>query len=238
MKLIYTEDELPQRSPEWLELRSKTIGGSQVGPILGLLLKYEKPETLWKRLTGRLKEKSMNAAMERGIALEKDALKAAIREIGYKNPDVQPFFVIHPEIEYASVSYDGVDIENKYIIELKCPSIWNFKSVCENGIPDYYYAQVQWQLLTAEATWGITKAYFCSYYPEGAYVIEPYEFKETLKEIYIEEIDYHPEFCKAMLTVIKRFHDYVTYDFFDPEEFYGLLKDFYAQTDIINRNRN
>ncbi len=226
MKLIYTNKELPQKSDAWLELRTKTIGGSDVAAVIGKN-KYEKASTLWKRMTGKLKPKTMNAAMERGSLMEGEALKAVQAELDYKNASVGQYFAIHPKYNFASVSFDGVDIENKYIIEIKCPSVsWNFKSVVENGIPDHYLPQVQWQLMIANAHWGITKAHFGSYFPDGVYVADLFEFKESLKTVCIVDVEYDEPYCQRVLKVVKKFHNFVTYDYWDVEEYEAVLEEF------------
>src|SRR6188768_82758 len=105
MQYIYTEEELPQRSEEWLKLRKANtegkprVGGSDVATILGLMTKYEKPITLWKRKTGKLKQKTNNSWMSRGQEMEEEARNAVkqhyIEVEGIENPEIVPYFAIH-----------------------------------------------------------------------------------------------------------------------------------------------
>lgn len=231
MKLVYTEEELPQRSDEWLEMRKSTIGASETGAILGLLTKYEKPKTVWKRKTGRLKPKTNSAIMQRGADLEEDAKKAVILHLEkveeLNNPQVTPYFAKHPDYDFIAVSFDGVDVENKFITELKCPSfVTVFKSVFENGIQDYYYCQVQQQLAVSNAHWGIDKAYFCSYYPDGAYIYSPVDYIEYLKRLAVIDIDFDEKYWNAMLKVLTKFNDNVKYNKWDDEEYAEILETF------------
>lgn len=231
MKLLYTEEELPQRSPEWHEIRKRTIGASETGVILGLLTKYERPITAWKRRTGRLKPKPENDAMARGEEMEaeaREAVKAYLeKEEGIKQPEVIPYFGLHPDYSFISASFDGVDINNKFVTELKCPKYVSvFKSVFENGIQDYYYCQVQQQLLIANYHWGIEKGYFCSYYPFGAYIFSPLEYKEYFKKIVVIDAELDWNYCNAMLTVLEKFNGNVQEDKWDQDEYQEVLKTF------------
>jgi putative phage-type endonuclease len=231
-KLIYTEEELPQRSQEWLDIRKNSIGGSEIATILGLLNKYTKPSSIWKHKTGKSKKKE-KSIMTRGAELEDEAADIIkshlIEHENISNPDIAKYFAIHPDYPYLAVSYDGVDLDNKFITEIKCPGyVWNFKSVFADGIQDYYYPQVQLQLMVANAHWGITKAFFCSYYPDGAYILSPLEYKEYLKKLAVVDIDYDPDYCNCMAEMAKKFYKFVEYDYWDDEEYNTALNEFNA----------
>jgi putative phage-type endonuclease len=229
-KLIYTEEELPQRSQEWLDIRKNVIGGSEIATILGLLQKYSKPVSVWKHKTGKTKKKE-NPKMTRGAEMEDEAaeiIKQYLTEHEeIHNPAVTKLFAIHPDHRYIGVSFDGVDLDNKFITEIKCPGyVWNFKSVFSDGIQDYYYPQVQLQLMVANAHWGIDKAYFCSYYPDGAYILSPLEFKEYLKKLAVIDIDYDPQYCECLAQVAKKYYKFVEYDYWNEEEYQSIIKEF------------
>lgn len=229
MKYIYTSEELQQRSPEWTTLRDTKIGASTVSAILGMN-KYESPVTVWKRKLGRLKPKVMNAAMQRGVDMEDEAIEAILNEIrfdGIETKGVEQFVCIHPKYTDIMVSFDGVDLENKFIVEAKCPKFaQNFKSIFTDGISDLYYPQVQLQLAVANETWGITKAFFGSYFPDGAYIADFTEFKEYLKTIVVVDVDYDEKYYNAMAKVIEKFLYNVKYETWDDEEYQEVLNTF------------
>lgn len=235
MKLVYTEQELPQRSEAWLEARKSKIGGSEVATILGLNEKNQKAITLWKRRLGKLKPQTSNTAMLRGAELEGDATYEAKLylniEKNIKNIQIEPYFAVHPKYDFVAVSFDGVDLDNKFIIEIKCPSHFlGFKNTFEFGIPPYYYPQVQYQLFVANAIWGIDTAYFVSYFPTGCYITDLTAFKSELRTLYVEEIKYDEDYCLAMIKVLTKFYDYVQHEYWDEEEYRALVEEFYATT--------
>lgn len=230
-KLYYTEKELPQRSSKWLKIREGCIGASDVAEILYINDKFHNPYKLWQRKTKKIPPKKSNPAMLRGAELEPEALKAIKKELkdnfGVKRPKIEQFFAKHPEFPYIGVSFDGVDVKNAYIVEIKCPNnVWNFRTVFENGIQEYYYPQVQLQLYVANAIWGINKAYFCSYFPDGAYILNRFEYKEYFKQLVIVDVDLDLKYCEEMRKVIKKFYDCMTYDAWDSEKYEEILKEF------------
>lgn len=60
---------VPTKGEGWHEGRSKTIGSSEIGAIMGLN-KWMTPIDVWKVKTGRQEEFQGNAATERGLLLE------------------------------------------------------------------------------------------------------------------------------------------------------------------------
>lgn len=236
MKLLYTEDELPQRSQEWLDIRQTKIGGSEMPTILGLMEKYEKAHTVWKRKTGRLKQKEMNSAMKRGSELEPEALEEVRRFLlasGATDVNIEQYFAIHPKYNFIAVSFDGVDTKNGYIVELKCPSTsWNFKKVIENGVPEHYYPQVQLQLGVAKELFDITDAWFCSYYPDGVYVVDFIDYKETKEVLSPHLVRFNEEYFDAMIKVATLFKDFVDSDYWDEGLYREELKKFNERISI------
>lgn len=229
-KLYYTERELPQKSDKWHKVRESCIGGSDIPTVLGANSKYDSPYQLWERKTNRAPRKEMNAAMLRGIEMEPQAhghIKLELSKRGIKNPKITPYFAKHPDFPYIGISFDGVDTRNKFITEIKSPmNIWNFKTVFTNGIQDYYYPQVQAQLFVANAIWGISKAYFCSFYPDGAYILDDFEFKEYLRTLAVVDIEFNKEYCERMNNVVRQFWKFVNEDYWNQEEYDEVIREF------------
>ena len=66
---------------EWLELRKKTIGGSDAAGIVGLSA-YATPYTVWANKTGRLPDSEDNEAMRQGRDLEEYVAKRWMEATG------------------------------------------------------------------------------------------------------------------------------------------------------------
>lgn len=230
-KFLYTERELKQRSPEWLEIRKTCIGGSDTGVILGHLKKYEKAETWFKRRIGKLGPRKEVRVVTRGAILEKEAKKVVTEylrtEENIINPRLHPYFAKHPKYSFLGVSFDGVDRKNKFITELKCPGYsWNFKSVFENGIQDYYYPQIQLQLSVARELWGIEKAYFASYFPDGAYILDQINFIERYKTLAVLDVEYDAEYCEKMIKVLSLVWSFIENEAWDKEAYKEAIKEY------------
>ena len=132
-------------TPEWHDLRSSGIGGSEVAIICGLS-KWESAFTLWAKKTGRIEESFTGSeAMEWGNRLEPVIID--------KFADSHPELVIHrdvgtwhhPDREWQRANPDGIfqDGDEFGIIEVKTSQ---FEDDWRDGVPRYYEAQVQWYL--------------------------------------------------------------------------------------------
>jgi putative phage-type endonuclease len=141
-------------SDEWLALRAKGIGGSEVAAICGFS-KWESFYSLWARKTG-LVESSIkpNDAMEWGTRLEPVILDKFEQE--------HPELVVHRDVgtwqhgtrEYQITNPDGIyEKDGEFgIIEVKTAM---YENDWEDGVPRYYATQVQWYL----ETFGFSHAY-------------------------------------------------------------------------------
>jgi hypothetical protein len=102
--------------------------------------------------------------------------------------------------------------------------------VFANGIQDYYNTQVQIQTEVAKQIWGIEKAYFASYYPDGTYIPDYVEFKEHWKTLCVIDIDYDPKYCQAMIDFVQGFWKFIEKDYWDNKEYKALVKEFKEKT--------
>lgn len=158
---------------EWLQLRTKGIGGSDAGAILGLN-KYSSPLTVYKaKVDGIAKDLSDNANVRRGRELEDFVLTKYVQpkmhEYGYdtSKPD---FMIINSDYPFLRANVDGIaksitgsSYKTSLLIEIKCVSAfaedaWNGPEYC--GIPPYYYAQIQHYLAVTGMRAGYLVALF------------------------------------------------------------------------------
>lgn len=137
--------DFENQSAEWHELRSKGIGGSQVGTILGLN-QWESAYTLWAKLTGKIPESfEQNEKMFWGTVLE-----PVIREQWAKqNPEFEVFETGTWADEYRHANPDGIlKIGDDYgLLEIKTAGYrWD-------EIPPNYFAQCQWYMHLLGLKW-------------------------------------------------------------------------------------
>jgi predicted phage-related endonuclease len=67
--------------------------------------------------------------------------------------------VFHPEFEWMMASLDGIDIEGKNIVEIKCPGAEDHQTAVNGNVPTKYYPQLQHQM----AVTGLDEAYYFSF---------------------------------------------------------------------------
>ena len=142
-----------------ISIRSKFIGGSDVGAILGLS-KYDNPTSIWMKKTGQLpSEVEPNRFMEWGTRLEAPILDWWQE----RNPDltVTPTDATwsHPDIEFLAASPDGIiedDPRGLRIVE--CKNVGHYASAeWVDGIacPESYMAQARHNAYVLGATGGV-----------------------------------------------------------------------------------
>jgi len=145
---------IEQDSPEWMALRIGKIGGSRVTDVLtegrggaeSLTKRKYKNELIRERLTGRKLDTYKTPAMQRGIDLE--PMARAWYEVKYNTFVDQVAIVLHPTIEGAQCSPDGLVEATNSLIEIKIPNPENhLDNILTGGKQlEQYYDQVQWQL--------------------------------------------------------------------------------------------
>jgi putative phage-type endonuclease len=145
---------IEQGSPEWMVLRIGKIGGSRVADLLtegrggaeSLTRKKYKNELIRERLTGKKLDTYKTPAMQRGIDLE--PMARAWYEVKYNTFVDQVAIVLHPSIDNAQCSPDGLVEATNSLIEIKIPNPENhLDNILTGGKQlEQYYDQVQWQL--------------------------------------------------------------------------------------------
>jgi putative phage-type endonuclease len=145
---------IEQGSPEWMALRIGKIGGSRVADVLtegrggaeSLTRKKYKNELIRERLTGKKLDTYKTPAMQRGIDLE--PMARAWYEVKYNTFVDQVAIVLHPTINGAQCSPDGLVEATNSLIEIKIPNPENhLDNILTGGKQlEQYYDQVQWQL--------------------------------------------------------------------------------------------
>ena len=142
----------PKDRAEWLEMRKKGIGASEVASVVGIS-PWDTPFALFLRKTGQVPPIEENNAMHMGHLLEGvvvqlweeqtgfKAVKASAKDIIYQDPE-HPWRIVTPDrIAYEVNPETGK--KQKVLVEAKTSSM----SFDPDNLPTYYVAQCQYQML-------------------------------------------------------------------------------------------
>ncbi len=137
--MIHTINTANMTRPEWLAERRNSIGGSELGAILGMN-SYCSPYTVWAIKTGLLDEDEDNESMRQGRDLEeyvaqrfaeKSGLKVRRENAIIRNDD---FPYIHANIDRKIVGINAG-------LECKTANAFAMKRYKGGDFPESYYAQ-------------------------------------------------------------------------------------------------
>jgi putative phage-type endonuclease len=145
---------LIQGSPEWVQMRQSMIGASDAAVILGLS-KWATPFQLWEQKLG-LRDVEISSAMLRGTAMEEEARKEFENLQGV---NVFPEVVFSKVYPWMMASLDGISLDGKTVVEIKCVNKRDHQTALDGHVPDHYYPQCQHQL----AVTGLPFMYYFSY---------------------------------------------------------------------------
>lgn len=137
---------MEQNSQEWLEWRKKGIGGSDA-PIILDISPWKTPYELWEEKTGVVKpdEDDNTFITEKGHRLEPKA--RALYEIDHGGHDFPPALVERQDRPHHRASLDGRNVSLKKTLEIKYVGAGEkWEMALNDEVPDYYMAQMQWQL--------------------------------------------------------------------------------------------
>lgn len=143
------QKELEQQTTAWLTWRRSRLGSSDA-PIIMNLSPYSTPRQLWLEKTGKvIREQASNYAIEIGNKFEASA--RALYEL-MSDIDLPPTILVHREYPFLVASLDGYNEAEQVVLEIKCfSSKKNFEIVKAGKVPEWYYPQVQHQLIVSQA---------------------------------------------------------------------------------------
>jgi len=171
VKVIFDTRTDDEERTKWLEARTNTIGGSEIGSIAGYN-KYGSALTVFNEKLGLGKKFEGNIHTLFGNRME-PVIREWIQEDFEKDIKIKlntyeyPYMMVDKEIEYFSANIDGIGIledsytywENRdtgeilYIpkgemfgLEIKTGSEFLKKMWAGEEIPDSYYCQCQWYM--------------------------------------------------------------------------------------------
>ncbi len=149
-----TTEQLVQNTASWLDWRRGGIGSSDVAAVLNLS-PYQTPYELWRIKVGLDEQNVDNLFTYRGSKFE-PAARAHFELMNDKDYSAKTFqSQDHP---YMRVSLDGWNVEEREVLEIKCPGKSTLEMAKEGKVPAHYAAQIQYQLYVADGK-------RCFYYP-------------------------------------------------------------------------
>lgn len=185
------------------------IGASEISAIIGQS-EYATPFSVWARKLGKFEpSEKPNAAIERGNYFE-DYVRARYElETGLS---LLPLTAEHDSYEFVSCSFDGIDTNEKILVEIKIPKRevidaaekgilpeelqaiaekWKIVDFCKGGlIHPTYYPQIQYQLMIAGEGY------------KGVFLVGEYENingRDRIVKIHKVFVEQDPEFQKYLL---------------------------------------
>ena len=137
---------------EWLEHRSKTIGGSDASAILGMN-HYSSPYSVWAEKLGKLPPKEDNEAMRIGRDLEAYVAQRFTEKTG-KKVRRENNILWNPDYPYAHANVDRMVSGEDAGLECKTTSSLNITKFKNGEYPENYYVQcVHYMMVTGCKRW-------------------------------------------------------------------------------------
>jgi len=188
--------DIEQGSPEWFAIRCGKVTASRVADIIATTksgysasrANYE-AQLICEILTGKPAESFTNSAMQWGTDTE--PLARAQYELKTGNMVNQIGFVVHPTIEQAGASPDGLVGEDG-LIEIKCPNTaTHLDTLVEQKVPSKYITQMTWQMLCTSRKY----CDFVSYDPR---------LPENL-QLFVQRIELDTDYAKKLEAEVVKF---------------------------------
>lgn len=137
---------------EWLEVRRRTIGGSEASAIVGLS-KWASPLSVWAEKLGKLEDKLETEAMRMGRDLEKYVAERWCEATGKKVERVNAI-LYNEQYPFAHANIDRWVIGENAGLECKTTSTLDVRQFQGTEFPEQYYAQcVHYMAVTGADRW-------------------------------------------------------------------------------------
>jgi len=146
------------------DTRRNFIGASDA-PVLMEVSPWKTSYQLWEEKVGLRENEGDNWAKKWGRLKEEEARQEFERQTGLI---VFPQRFVHPELEWMVATLDGIDIERKDIVEIKCPGKIDHESAMDGVIPEKYIPQLVHQMIVMN----LDRAYYFSYHPSSNKILE------------------------------------------------------------------
>ena len=208
--------ECSQGSSEWFKARLGFLGASRVADALRqpkrkgveelASRRNMRLELAIERITGKPTEHFVSIWMESGI--ETEPLARAAYELRNSIETEQVGFVLHPSIQWAGCSPDGL-VGADGLVEFKCPKLTTHgQYLLDDCVPEEYIPQMMWQMACCPGRqWND----FVSYCPEFPEPLNLFEFRLMRDDQLIAEMEAEAvKFLSEVETTekkLRRFHE-------------------------------
>lgn len=146
---IWTRD---MSREDWLKERKKSLGGSDMGAVLGLN-KFRGPYAVWAEKIGKLPDQPDTEAMRIGRDLEPYVLRRFCEVSGKKTRHVNAI-LRNTDFPHMHANVDSVIDGEDSGVEAKTASALNEKNYAGGSFPESYYAQcVTYMAITGRIRW-------------------------------------------------------------------------------------
>jgi hypothetical protein len=169
---------LQQGSSEWMTFRRDHIGSSDTPVILGVSPYSTKIDLYNDKVHGKSKIQSFS--MKRGHDLEPIARALFEDEIGDM---MLPGVFESSDRSFMAASLDGISVDHKTLVEIKCPSRVDHEKAVNGIVPEKYVPQLQKQLLVM----GLDHMYYYSFDGKNGASLRVYRNDAMIKRIIEEE---------------------------------------------------
>lgn len=171
---------------DWLSERRKSLGGSDMGAVLGLN-RYRSPFTVWAEKTGRMPEAEDNEAMRIGRDLE-GYVASRFEEKSGKRVQALNALLRNDDCPHLHANIDRRVRGEKAGLECKTASALSMKNYAGGEFPESYYAQcVAYLAVTGWERWYLAALVL----GRGFYVYQ----------ITTKEEDECPDWCESSIYV-------------------------------------
>jgi putative phage-type endonuclease len=192
---------VPQRSPEWFDLRMNRLTASDLAQALGKGKFGNKKQLLEKKaFPEKVVFDNFMAPLKWGVMFEEMGMRCYNQSVN--RAKIFEFGLIpNNEIKCFGASPDGIT-ETGIMVEMKCP----YKRKCTNDVPEQYFLQIQGQLATCHLSYcDYVECYFEMYHDICEYTMSCTELNTINHGIILEFMDgsknyvyeYSPEYYTA-----------------------------------------
>ena len=188
--------DIEQGTDEWFAIRCGKVTASRVADVIAttksgysaIRANYE-AQLICEILTGKPAESYSNAAMAWGT--ETEPLARAQYELKTGEMVNQVGFVVHPMIEQAGASPDGL-VGSEGLIEIKCPNTsTHLDTLLAQKVSSKYITQMTWQMVCTGRKW----CDFVSYDPR---------LPENL-QLFVQRIELDEDYAKKLQNEVVMF---------------------------------